>query len=203
MNSGRLAKTSLRERFRHESTQEILAAAEAVFSEQGLAGAAMSQIAERAGVAVGTLYNRFKDREALLQALLAQRRAELLEEIGAAAERVGTLALRERLTEVVRTLLLQFEQHRPFLRLVLASEWAHGPGKEAMMRGLRERLGAVLGSASGANDELRPDSEGWLPVLLLSLVRGVMERDRYGLPVLDSATGAREIVDFFLKGAGR
>jgi len=204
MNSERLAKTSLRERFRQESAQEILAAAEAVFSEQGLAGAAMSQIAERAGVAVGTLYNRFKDREALLQALLAQRRAELLEEIAAAAERVGTLALRERLIEVVRILLLQCEQHRPFLRLVLASEWAHGPSKEAMLRGLRERLGAVLGSASGGSSaELRPDPEGSLPVLLLSLVRGMLERDRYGLPVLDSATAANEIVEFFLKGAGR
>src|SRR3954452_4430430 len=111
MNSERLGKISLRERFRIESTQEILAAAESVFIEQGLVGASMSQIAERAGVAVGTLYNRFKDREALLQALLAQRRAELLEEIEAAAQRGGALGLRQRLTEVVQTVLLQCEQH--------------------------------------------------------------------------------------------
>jgi AcrR family transcriptional regulator len=202
MNSERLGRISLRERFRIESTQEILAAAESVFIEQGLVGASMSQIAERAGVAVGTLYNRFKDREALLQALLAQRRAELLEEIEAAVQRGGALGLRQRLTEVVRTVLLQCEQHRPFLRLVLASEWAHGPSKEAMLRGLRERLGEVL-AAGGASDELRPDPEGSLPVLLLSLVRGTLERDRYGLPVRDAATGAAEIVEFFLKGAGR
>ena len=200
MNSERLGKATLRERFRQESAQEILTAAEAVFIQQGLAGASMSQIAERAGVAVGTLYNRFKDREALLQALIAQRRAELLAELESAARKVATLGLRERLMGVVHTLLLQTEQHRPFLRLVLASEFAHGPGKEQMLRALRERLEDVLGPS---HSELREDPEGSFPVLLLALVRGTLERDRYGLPVLDPATAAQQIVEFFLKGAGR
>jgi AcrR family transcriptional regulator len=200
MNSERVGKATLRERFRQESAQEILTAAEAVFIQQGLAGASMSQIAERAGVAVGTLYNRFKDREALLQALIAQRRAELLVELESAAQQVAPFGLRERLTGVVHSLLLQTEQHRPFLRLVLASEFAHGPGKEEMLRALREQLEDVLGPSSG---DLREDSEGSFPVLLLSLVRGTMERDRYGLPVLDPAAAAQQIVEFFLKGAGR
>jgi AcrR family transcriptional regulator len=200
MNSERVGKATLRERFRQESAQEILTAAEAVFIQQGLAGASMSQIAERAGVAVGTLYNRFKDREALLQALIAQRRAELLVELESAARQVAPFGLRERLTGVVHALLLQTEQHRPFLRLVLASEFAHGPGKEQMLRALRERLEDVLGPSRG---ELREDPEGSFPVLLLALVRGTLERDRYGLPVLDPAAAAQQIVEFFLKGAGR
>ncbi|HEU4581805.1 MAG TPA: helix-turn-helix domain-containing protein [Polyangiaceae bacterium] len=200
MNSERVGKATLRERFRQESAQEILTAAESVFIQQGLAGASMSQIAERAGVAVGTLYNRFKDREALLQALIAQRRAELLTELESAARQLAPLGLRERLTGVVHSLLLQTEQHRPFLRLVLASEFAHGPGKEEMLRALRERLDAVIGPSQG---ELREDPDGSFPVLLLALVRGTMERDRYGLSVLDPAAAARQIVEFFLKGAGR
>jgi AcrR family transcriptional regulator len=200
MNSERVGKATLRERFRQESAQEILAAAESVFIQQGLAGASMSQIADRAGVAVGTLYNRFKDREALLQALIAQRRSELLTVLESAARQLAPLGLRERLTGVVHSLLLQTEQHRPFLRLVLASEFAHGPGKEEMLRALRERLEAVIGPA---HSELREDPDGSFPVLLLALVRGTMERDRYGLPVLDPAAAARQIVEFFLKGAGR
>jgi AcrR family transcriptional regulator len=200
MNSERVGKATLRERFRQESAQEILTAAEAVFIQQGLAGASMSQIAERAGVAVGTLYNRFKDREALLQALIAQRRAELLAELESASRQLAPFGLRERLTGVVHSLLLQTEQHRPFLRLVLASEFAHGPGKEQMLRVLRERLEAVLGPSRA---ELREDPEGSFPVLLLALVRGTLERDRYGLPVLDPAAAAQQIVEFFLKGAGR
>jgi AcrR family transcriptional regulator len=198
MDSGRLAKTSLRERFRQESAQEILTAAEAVFIEQGLAGASMSQIAERAGVAVGTLYNRFKDREALLQELLAQRRAELLAELDLTVRQLVELDLRQRLTGVVHTFLLQCEQHRPFLRLVFASEWAHGHSKELMLRALRERMAAVLAPSRSA---LREDPEGSFPVLLISLVRGMLERDRYGLPVLDAETAASQIAEFFLKGA--
>ncbi|MEO8181906.1 MAG: TolC family protein [Deltaproteobacteria bacterium] len=163
MNSEQPGRRSLRDRFREESAQEILAAAELVFSEQGLAGASMSMIAERAGVAVGTLYNRFKDRESLLQALLAQRRAELLGELEVAARQLAALELRERLTGVVHGLLLQFEQHRPFLRLVLASEWAYGPSKELMLRALRERMDAVL---APSRSELREDPEGSFSVLL-------------------------------------
>lgn len=46
---------------------QILAAAQAVFREQGV-DVAMKEIADRAGVGVGTLYRRFPDRESLISA---------------------------------------------------------------------------------------------------------------------------------------
>lgn len=196
-----MTKPTLRERFRQETAQEILVSAEQVFVEQGT-GASMAMIAERAGVAVGTLYNRFQDREALLQTLLAQRRAELLAKIDAAAHGLARFDLRARLAGVVHTILLECEQHRPFLRLALASEWGHGPSKELMLQSLRERLELVLEKQDG-DPELREDPERAFPVLLMALIRGTLERDRYGLPVLDPAAAARLVVDFFLKGAGR
>jgi len=197
-----VTKPTLRERFRNETAQEILLSAEQVFVEQGAAGASMAMIAERAGVAVGTLYNRFQDREALLQTLLAQRRAELLAKIDAAAQGLARFDLRARLAGVVHTILLECEQHRPFLRLALASEWGHGPSKELMLQSLRERLELVLREQDGP-PQLRDDPESSFAVMLLALIRGTLERDRYGLPVLDPGAAARLIVDFFLKGAGR
>jgi len=196
-----VTRPTLRERFRQETAQEILISAEQVFVEQGT-GASMAMIAERAGVAVGTLYNRFQDREALLQTLLAQRRAELLAKIDAAAHGLARFDLRARLTGVVHTILLECEQHRPFLRLALASEWGHGPSKELMLQSLRERLERVLEERDG-QPQLREDPERSFAVLLLALIRGTLERDRYGLSVLDPAAAARLVVDFFLKGAGR
>src|SRR3954462_12552815 len=77
-SSGR-SPQRLRDRFREETSQAVLAAAEQIFAEEGIHGASMNQIAERAGVAVGTLYNHFKDKETLLSALLAQRKLDLLE----------------------------------------------------------------------------------------------------------------------------
>lgn len=195
-------KRTLRERFRAETAREILAAAEQVFIEEGLLGASMSMIAERAGVAVGTLYNRFKDRDALLEALLEERRAELLERLDVViAERAGE-DLRTRLYAFVLAVFLQCEEHRPFLRLVFASEHAHKSGKEKTSRALRERLDGVL-KPGPANRDLRKDPDHSFSGLLLAMVRGTLERERYGLPVLEPAAAAALIVDFFMRGAGR
>ena len=54
----------------------VLAAAREVFAEQG-ADAQMDDVARRAGVGVGTVYRRFPNKEALLEAVLARRMAEL------------------------------------------------------------------------------------------------------------------------------
>ncbi|MDW8047571.1 MAG: helix-turn-helix domain-containing protein, partial [Chloroflexota bacterium] len=56
--------------------ERLLAAAREVLAERG-AAAEMREIAERAGVAVGTLYRHFPTREALVAAIIA----ETLEEV--------------------------------------------------------------------------------------------------------------------------
>ncbi|MBV9991264.1 MAG: TetR/AcrR family transcriptional regulator [Alphaproteobacteria bacterium] len=48
---------------------KLLSAAEKVFAEQGYDGAKLSDIAEEAGVSVGAVYFRFKDKDALFQAI--------------------------------------------------------------------------------------------------------------------------------------
>jgi AcrR family transcriptional regulator len=182
-------KRTLRERFREETAREILIAAEQVFTEQGLSGAAMSMIAERAGVAVGTLYNRFKDREALLGALLDDRREELLERLDEALAEAAAEDLRTRLHAFVLTLLLELEEHAQ-------------SGREKMPRALRERLDTLWKSPQAAR-QLRRDAEQAFSGLLLAMVKGTMERERYGLPALEPAAAAALIVDFFMRGAGR
>ena len=67
----------LRERFREETRRALLAAAEQTLARDGLANARMETIAQAAGVAVGTVYNYFSDREQLISALLELRRSEL------------------------------------------------------------------------------------------------------------------------------
>ena len=84
-NPERPAAPSLRERFRETTVQAILAAAEEVFADAGLHAAHMGEIAARAGVSVGTLYNHFADREALLGGLAAARFTEMLAHVDAAA----------------------------------------------------------------------------------------------------------------------
>lgn len=58
--------------------QRILAAAGEVFAESGLA-ASLDAVAERAGVGVGTVYRRFPDKEALIDALFEARIDEIVQ----------------------------------------------------------------------------------------------------------------------------
>jgi len=63
----------------------ILEAAREVFARRGL-DTEVREIAERAGVGVGTLYRHFGSREGLLAALIRQAEEELLRRLQAAAE---------------------------------------------------------------------------------------------------------------------
>lgn len=68
--------------------QRVLDAARAEFSEHGLE-AQMEDVAERAGVGVGTLYRHFETKEALLEALVALRFEETLVATRDALDRQG------------------------------------------------------------------------------------------------------------------
>jgi AcrR family transcriptional regulator len=56
--------------------QRVLAAAERLFAERGVAGVTMDDVAAAAGVGKGTLYRRFVDKGGLAVALLDERERE-------------------------------------------------------------------------------------------------------------------------------
>src|SRR5579872_3681161 len=59
----------------------ILDAAEAVFAERGFHGARIQDIAQRARIAVGTVYNHFEQKDDVLAALLELRSEELMAQL--------------------------------------------------------------------------------------------------------------------------
>src|SRR5581483_1999770 len=113
---------NLRSRLREEAGQAMIAAAEAVFAERGLSGASMGEIAARAGVAVGTLYNHFEDREALLAGLLDARRIELLSRIDRGLKETAGRPFREQLRTLLANLLEHKQAHRKFFQILLQGE---------------------------------------------------------------------------------
>src|SRR5262245_48599311 len=94
------APTPLRARIREATSQAILTAAEEVFADEGFHAARMGEIANKAGVSVGTLYNHFEDREAMLAGLLAARRAELIGKLDGTLREAAAQPLRARLRAV-------------------------------------------------------------------------------------------------------
>src|SRR5215831_6393713 len=116
------ASPSLRERIRETTAQAILKAAEEVFADQGLHSAHVGDIAARAGVAVGTLYNHFKDREALLSGLLVARRAELLARLDQALREAQDLPFRDKLRVLLRATLANAQDHRRLFHILWQGE---------------------------------------------------------------------------------
>ena len=67
-----------------ERRRAILAAALTVFARHGFAGTRLEDVARQAGVAKGTLYLHFADKEALFRGLVEQNIAPILSEADAA-----------------------------------------------------------------------------------------------------------------------
>jgi AcrR family transcriptional regulator len=112
----------------HKTRAALLAAAERDFEERGYAQTTTKTIADRAGVAAGSFYQYFSDKDAMLRELAAVRMSGLrrrLESIGMPApdpkqsvgdiERAARRALRTMLDEV-----LAYHRLEPGLHAVLS-----------------------------------------------------------------------------------
>jgi AcrR family transcriptional regulator len=192
----------LRDRFREETARAVLSAAEQVFAEEGFFAASMARIAERAGVAVGTLYNHFKDREALLGALLDQRSDELLEELDRRAARDAKAPFAEQLRSFVGALFEHFEAHRALLHSTFSGEQLPCVRKTDTPRAIYARVQTLL-KVGHRQKVLRADPDHSFAVILLGAVRSTFVREKVGAPPIPSENAADAVTDFFLRGAGR
>jgi len=180
----------------------VLAAAEEVFAEEGLHGASMAQIAERTGVAVGTLYNHFKDRDALLKTLIEQRRNEMYERIDQRRAEVAKEPFRKQLDAFLTAIIDHFEEHRSFLEIVFMSEHKSGAKQTNTVKKLYDLLEVLL-KVGHREKVLRSDPNNAFPVMLLGALRSTLLRDLYGAPPMSPASRVAALSEFFLHGAGR
>jgi AcrR family transcriptional regulator len=197
---------NLRTRIREATATAILDAAEEVFGEQGLNAAHLADIAAGAGVAVGTVYNHFKDRDAILVALMQARRGRMLgimDEFLALPSsgdfKTDLLALMQRLADYL-------DHHKRYHKILhqcdtpgtlvaypeTAAYVAQGKVEiysrleKLIQRGLKQKV-------------LRPELADYYPSLLMGILRSARQHqwahDERHLP-------ADEIVNFFMRGAG-
>src|SRR3954454_12521428 len=106
------SKEDVVQEFRVQSIQE---AAIRVISRKGMAAATMQEIAEEAGVAKGTIYLYFHDREELVERAFETSIGELHKRLDAALDSDGTFE--ERLRAVMTAQLGFFNENREFFRL--------------------------------------------------------------------------------------
>ncbi|MCP2340928.1 TetR/AcrR family transcriptional regulator [Actinomadura rupiterrae] len=167
----------------------LVAAAAEVFAERGL-GAPLEDVARRAGVSIGTLYNRFPTRDDLVDAVFRERLGAL--------DRVAAEALADPDPWNGFVLFVEglFELQAADLGLneALASMFPAAAGmEEACGRGMRD-LGLVIGRARDAG-VLRADFEATdVALLVLGMSRVIGDS-------LEVAPGAwRRCLGFVLDG---
>jgi AcrR family transcriptional regulator len=210
MNRHSPKATKLRDRLREVVHDEILVAAEEEFARQGLHKARMEHIASRAGVAVGTLYNHFQDRDALLTALLTARRTELCERLDGALEAAAAGPFRDQLGAFFTALLDHFDAHRPFLSILFQNEQVGCASKELVaspsptMREVYTRAEALV--ARGLSEKVLKKANAELfPTFLMGICRSVLAYDILATksPKRDTKGYVGALVGFFLEGAAR
>lgn len=183
----------MRQRAREAAATALLEAAEHVAAQRGLEATSIAAIAERAGVAVGTLYNYFPDRDALFAALFKMRRAELLPGITGAIEQVRGLPFEEALRRYLTAVLTVFEQYRGFCRVAMSADQsgirAKGPSTvlTAIVQALTELLQPVTGAATAD-----------AAFMMFGAIKAMLHRRIESGEPLPPAAGL--IADTFLKG---
>jgi AcrR family transcriptional regulator len=152
--------------------QAILEAALAVFTSQGFAAAKLDVVADRAGVAKGTIYLHFKDKQDLFEQMVREAVSPVIARLEALAkipELPADMVL-QTMFEVFRTDVLGTSR-KDLLRLVLTegprfpaiAEFYH---REVVSRGLK-LMGEILQRA-GAKGELSADGLARFPQLVVA-----------------------------------
>ena len=181
-------------RAREAAATVILEAAEEVAAVRGLEATSTALIADRAGVSVGTLYNYFVDRDALLAALFKLRRDELLPRVVAAADAAKGLPFEERLRTYMAGVSRVFEDFRRFCGVAISNE------ATSKIRGTNKSV--VLATVTEAlTDILRPIAKQRAEEysrMMFGALKGVMQWCiEHEEPI---APAANLMVDVFLKG---
>ena len=105
----------------------LLEAAASVVAECGYEAATMNGIAERAGAAIGSLYQFFPNKQVLIQALRAQYGVEIAESWAPLEAQAKCLSL-ERLVDRLMDVTIAFVDHHPaFLPLLDAPSSTRNP----------------------------------------------------------------------------
>ncbi|GAA2443968.1 TetR/AcrR family transcriptional regulator [Streptomyces macrosporus] len=131
---------------RHATRQRLYDAAVTLIAEQGFSATTVEEIAERAGVAKGTVYYNFESKTGLFEALLRHG----VEQLAASLEQAADDAVRrgagrgERLDAMVRAGLVFVDRCPAFTRLYVAELWRTNRAWQSTLAAVRRRVVAVV-----------------------------------------------------------
>ena len=125
------SKEEVVQEFRIQSIQE---ATMRVIARKGMSSATMQEIAEEAGVAKGTIYLYFRDRDELVEKTFESAMSQLMARIDAALDQ--EMPVEQKIRAMMTAHLTFFGENREFFRLYLSMRMPEGP----MVRQRRQKV---------------------------------------------------------------
>ena len=129
----------------HDRVANLLAAAAELFVEKGFDATTMTEIAARAGAAIGTLYLFFPTKQAMAQAILAAQAEELSWQIDALREQsdgMHAATIADQLFALLDEFMAAHPVYSALLDLPGDDEW-----RSAVRAGRGEQIAALLARA--------------------------------------------------------
>lgn len=160
-----------------DKREAILEAAIEVIAESGYYNTKMSWIADRAGIAVGTIYNYFAGKEEVLEVIFArefEKRLDILSEL----EEHDDISSRDKLEKFLQVHFAEIKQN-PALGKILVRE-KEFPKKETgsinnYLNKLPESIQVILETAQ-ADKNGSIDNPPLTAALIFGAIQGVVER---------------------------
>lgn len=149
---------------KQKKRKALLSHAFSLFMKQGISNTTISEIAEHAGVGKGTFYFYFKDKEDLIEKLVAQKAEQLLmnalEVLNAHPE---TVKVEDKLVMLADSLLDQLNSDSRLLKFI-NKNLNYGIYKKAL---LREEVKSDFDVLSAYDELIHSDGSRWRDPLLM------------------------------------
>ena len=198
------SRVRLREEFRSYARAVILEAGEEVLASQGLHAARMEEVAQKARVAVGTIYNLIGDRDALVVEIMKVRHEQILTLLTKALDDVKGKPFREQAVAYLATLHRYFREHRRFFRMAQESErgpaCAHKRVSQETLTKIRDLFRELIQRGIDAG-VLRSDARDLSAALLMGMCREVVMLDIESEHPSTPEARMGEVVSVFIDGA--
>jgi len=182
--------------------EEIRNAAARVIAAHGMTGMTMSMVAEEAGLAKGTLYNYFEDKNDLIFHVIIGAFEPLVEQIdGLVAADIPPV---EQLTQVARAMLSGFADKQQLIDMAVQSRTTVDPAKVMPeMRRLRARMERAFTLIFKRGMELgafRPGDPTGTARVFLATINGLIHPRVFLAPERDIDEEVAELVDILMNG---
>jgi AcrR family transcriptional regulator len=209
------ARRSLREENRAAVREAILNAATSIFGNQGFQAAKMTDIAQEAGVAAGTLYNYFESKEEIFGQIVARVCTKLEDEL----ERTNLIAAPlERLRALLQLPLVVIESQGPLAAIQFemtgipdidlgtsAADLDVNGARTPDERVRRLHCGLLRQAIIAAQDEgsLRDGSADAMLLMLCGIIKSLIWTWLQGERASSLSAQTDFVFDLFLNGAKR